>query len=1234
MKKLLSILLVAALVLSVVVMPVSAAPADGSAEPTTGLGRGFKFTFGENGQNYTYERDAKATYKSNEFTPLLGYTGSVATAENKTVTNRADGKQYDVLRVQTDGQISIVPLTTDGTPFETQPGKTYKVNVVAYNVVANNYSQYFLCGNTPNDNHNWANYVIPVVVGNKNVSLQKPNVLVRGVSSGGWGYAAGSDNRSVNAIIDENTVDYSKMIGWPPGANGKVSAEFVIPSNNDQEGFATYNEQTDSYTYTFTKVASKDNATPVVDEETGEPVTLNTNNYFSLNLLGGVYVDKNGTPDDPEDDIKTPFTLDIVSIEIWESDYTPDVEMIVNGKVDNVVAGADRDNINYYIPDAENCPEGKIFTGWYIDEACTESVVPGTALGVTVDKVYAGYKTPLSGDMTFDLSKAYSGSGLAYPTEVFGDTKGEYLSNFSPSGWAYKGCDEIGSHFSASTPWSESGALIMADQQGVPYVAKPNTAYKITIEYKVEDLINAAEVNLPVDREDKDDYSFDSNGWLSLELGIGMDVSARRDLGSKTFIQHTDRVTFREVDTQWQTKEVVLNSGDLNDATVPFIGVWVQASALPRKYNDAGKYDRNQGDDQYGRNSLVVRKLTVEELGSEGDLELYVDGELVKTVALADRDTTPFFIPQVPQGKTFAGWYEDEACTKLINTNNPAKVSKYIRKAYAGYVKKAVAVVMDTTEYMEDYVAYPTETDGVYRGTIGRGGWNYHNNRDGLLRFYSVASWPQGGTTIVCDGNGSPFLAEPNSEYTITVEYTVDNLVKAADVTLPDNREDKDTYEYSDGYVSLWAGVGLPAGTAGPAGNSPVIKANEKQLTFKEISEDWETATFTVVTDDLVDLMPVVGIYTNSSALPKTYDAAGKETSAASSKGDNRWGYNSISIRKVTVTKVGSFAEVNIECNGGYPDKSYQPAKTATQKVGVFALADAVRPGYEFKGWFTDKELTIPAEGTEVCGGETFYAKWEKGVSFEKFAMWTSYNEKGAQGFGNAKDFKYFFNTDRFTIVDDEDAHSGEKSLRYVLNTETADYDADRIDSLGDNVVPLTKVNNGSTYTVKFYAKVNALSGPVTINFATTDSNIWNKNTTTIYYGDQSTVTIAETATTGEWVEYTATFKANVLAPGANNLLMCIKPSVESVPVELYFDDFTFEEESPAFKYGDVDGNMEIDTQDLVQLKKYLAGLVDVSTIKEGADLDANGGVDTQDMVTLKKYLAGLISQDELGPKS
>ncbi len=58
---------------------------------------------------------------------------------------------------------------------------------------------------------------------------------------------------------------------------------------------------------------------------------------------------------------------------------------------------------------------------------------------------------------------------------------------------------------------------------------------------------------------------------------------------------------------------------------------------------------------------------------------------------------------------------------------------------------------------------------------------------------------------------------------------------------------------------------------------------------------------------------------------------------------------------------------------------------------------------------------------------------------------------------------------------------------------------------------------------------------------------------------------------------------------------------------------------------GDCDGSGDIDTVDLVMLKKYLAGLIDKSDIAEGADFDRNGNIDTQDLVSLKKQLAGLL---------
>lgn len=67
---------------------------------------------------------------------------------------------------------------------------------------------------------------------------------------------------------------------------------------------------------------------------------------------------------------------------------------------------------------------------------------------------------------------------------------------------------------------------------------------------------------------------------------------------------------------------------------------------------------------------------------------------------------------------------------------------------------------------------------------------------------------------------------------------------------------------------------------------------------------------------------------------------------------------------------------INYELNGG-SNSSSNPS-TYTFGVGVPSFAKPTKKGYEFKGWFFDKEFSSPATsiGAEKRGNVTLYAKW------------------------------------------------------------------------------------------------------------------------------------------------------------------------------------------------------------------------------------------------------------------
>ncbi len=72
-------------------------------------------------------------------------------------------------------------------------------------------------------------------------------------------------------------------------------------------------------------------------------------------------------------------------------------------------------------------------------------------------------------------------------------------------------------------------------------------------------------------------------------------------------------------------------------------------------------------------------------------------------------------------------------------------------------------------------------------------------------------------------------------------------------------------------------------------------------------------------------------------------------------------------------------------------------------------------------------------------------------------------------------------------------------------------------------------------------------------------------------------------------------------------------------------DNFINADWDKEYELGDVNGDDAVNTQDLVVLRKVLAGLITESDIiADAADLDYSGNIGTNDLVALRKIVAGL----------
>ena len=72
-------------------------------------------------------------------------------------------------------------------------------------------------------------------------------------------------------------------------------------------------------------------------------------------------------------------------------------------------------------------------------------------------------------------------------------------------------------------------------------------------------------------------------------------------------------------------------------------------------------------------------------------------------------------------------------------------------------------------------------------------------------------------------------------------------------------------------------------------------------------------------------------------------------------------------------------------------------------------------------------------------------------------------------------------------------------------------------------------------------------------------------------------------------------------------------------------DNFINADWDKEYEPGDVNGDNIVNTQDIIDLRKVLAGLIsEDDIISDAADLDYNGSIGTNDLLALRKLVAGL----------
>ncbi len=593
MKKLLSIVLSVALLLSMfTAIPVVAVEGEEVA-PSTALGDYYKFTFGEDGDRYEYtvagnktdDTTGQATYKGNNFYPFwLNRTAnsSLATYEYKNVD--IGDANYDVLEIKNFENLVFVPMTKDGTPFEMIPGVKYSVNVKLFNPACNTWGQYTVAAGSTNVKstakvngvrYNTNKETGEVTATPNTDSAFSPYCSIGGGIVSGQAWAAnlkeGSyDTNSVtlNCICSEYSTE-EKPIVCTHAAKSFNAYRDITNVVSIPEEVATYDEETNSYSVNPAFV----DETP---DDTSDDTYDDANNYLSFVFGGGNVATYKSYPiysnATAEETAAASSVWQIISIEVISENFKSILSYSVNGEIIKTVEDEAGIELETVIPTA---PEGKYFVGWYNDEEYTE-LFTSTTLEFGVKTVYARF-ADYGTDLRMDFDTAYpatavqvtpagnfwplygysiktSYSTYADASKVPAWTNDDLKNDLIRNGLSTEYPAGVVSFYSDRT-WAMPGGVYFYNADGTLFVPKAGDTYKITYKYRA-----------PVNNGKKMS--------INVVYGITNAHANKTTTGDKAFAKATLKWNeIKEPVSEWTTVTEIITIPEAADDHVPTVGL-------------------------------------------------------------------------------------------------------------------------------------------------------------------------------------------------------------------------------------------------------------------------------------------------------------------------------------------------------------------------------------------------------------------------------------------------------------------------------------------------------------------------------------------------------------------------------------------------------------------------------------------------------------------------------------
>ena len=586
MKKLLSIILTVCMLFSLVIVPVTVNavdPEDAYAEST--LGGYYKFTFDGGEDSYDYvvssnsvtDTTGQQEYKNGTFFPLWidSANKANATAEYKTIT-LSDDSTVKVLEIKNLANAFFTPVTADGQPFEMHPGVEYMVKINGFNPASAPWTQVMTIAGT-NTEKNKTNVAGQAINASTGVATDKVTAAYEAIRSASGGAVNGSQygvwlkdgtykrTRIAVGTINQHFAEFketSRYVQPNIMLDGSDVTRTPINVSIDKSFFNEYDAENQRYTTKFKVDGSED-----------EYIT--NSNYLAFSFGGGdavshkantgtVPVFSNATKEEIEEAGKVPSCWQIESIEVYEKGYAA-VNYHTGDDV-KIVKGTAGDTAELYIPEAS---EGKYFVGWYADADYTTLVSSAVEFVEGAVDLYArfeSYKSTMVQEFKNYPAGTWKSSTKAPAAYMYNNS---YVSTVQVVGWAIQdygttlySLDKGSVGLSQPCSWPQSGTLLFLNEDGTPFVPKPNTKYKVTLSARMSSKVQNATTQSVV-----------------VSVGSGKSASVANSFDDTSFNKSSSAITFDTVSKEYKDYDFYVTTPAISDSIVPCLGLYSSPGA-------------------------------------------------------------------------------------------------------------------------------------------------------------------------------------------------------------------------------------------------------------------------------------------------------------------------------------------------------------------------------------------------------------------------------------------------------------------------------------------------------------------------------------------------------------------------------------------------------------------------------------------------------------------------------